>query len=301
MSIDSDKVLLYSDKCLDTKSYNETFRNITWKDCTLRSWLNGYGMTENFDNIDYTKYSFYGTAFNDREKKEIQLTSLDNSGNSKYKTLGSEDTTDKIFLLSLTDIMNEKYGFCISTDNCKDRIADITGYSQYNTDYFIGQYSPAELYWLRLSGYDYNSISQVDDSGYISVGGFQTYYGGNIDVKHTSIRPAMYVNRAYIDNCVYAGEVFGKCLNTASINEDSTKEGTIIKDKKTDAIYKIIDAQKNKSVEYVKCTDKDKVNVSIKATITYKNKKYKVVRVADKAFMNCKKLKKVIIGKNVKK
>ena len=54
------------------------------------------------------------------------------------------------------------------------------------------------------------------------------------------------------------------------------------------------------TVEYLKPASKKIKSVSIKTYITYKGKKYKIVKIADKAFMNCKKLKKVTVGKNVK-
>ena len=79
------------------------------------------------------------------------------------------------------------------------------------------------------------------------------------------------------------------------------KKGSVIKDTKTKASYKVLSVKASSmTVEYLKPTDKKVKNVSIKATVTYKDKKYKIVKVADKAFMNCKKLKKVVIGKNVK-
>lgn len=100
-----------------------------------------------------------------------------------------------------------------------------------------------------------------------------------------------------------AGKLSAKCKVTVTENATSEKikKGSIIKETKTKASYKVLSIKAlSMTVEYLKPTDKKVKNVSIKATVTYKNKKYKVVKVADKAFMNCKKLKKVTIGKNVK-
>ena len=77
--------------------------------------------------------------------------------------------------------------------------------------------------------------------------------------------------------------------------------GQMIKDKKTKASYKVLSVKSGAlTVEYLKPTSKNIKSVSVKTYITYVGKKYKIVKIADKAFMNCKKLTKVTVGKNVK-
>ena len=48
-------------------------------------------------------------------------------------------------------------------------------------------------------------------------------------------------------------------------------------------------------------TKKSLTSVTIPDTVTYGGRPYKVTEISDKAFYNCKKLKSVTIGKNVKK
>ena len=100
-------ILVISDKGLDCKQYTERYESVTWETCTLRKWLNG---------------DFYKSAFSVREKKLINTTSVVVHKNPKYKTkpgtafgrgknkliptIGN-DTNDKIFLLSITEV--EKY------------------------------------------------------------------------------------------------------------------------------------------------------------------------------------------------
>ena len=76
----------------------------------------------------------------------------------------------------------------------------------------------------------------------------------------------------------------------------SLKVGTKVTDKKTKAIYKV--TGKN-TVGYVKTTSKAK-NITIPATITVNGVKCQVTSIAVKAFVNNKKLTKVVIPTSIK-
>ncbi len=81
----------------------------------------------------------------------------------------------------------------------------------------------------------------------------------------------------------------------------TVKKGTIYKDKKTKAVYKVTKAgtKNNGTVQYVKPTSSKVTAVTIPATIKIKGSTYKVTSIADKALQKKTKLKKVVIGKNV--
>ena len=79
------------------------------------------------------------------------------------------------------------------------------------------------------------------------------------------------------------------------------KKGTIIKDAKNTASYKITKAGlKNGTVEYVKPVKKSAKTVTIPATIQADGITYKVTSIAKNAFKNNTKVKTVKIGSNVK-
>ena len=78
------------------------------------------------------------------------------------------------------------------------------------------------------------------------------------------------------------------------------KIGTAITDRKSASKYAVT-SSKNKTVAYVKPISKNMTSVSIPDTITSKGITYKVTRIDANAFKNCRKLKKVRIGKNVAK
>ena len=74
------------------------------------------------------------------------------------------------------------------------------------------------------------------------------------------------------------------------------KTGTVVKDGRTNAKYKILSAGK---VELTAVLNKNKTSVSVPDTVTLSGKSYQVTAIAAKAYKNNKKLKRVTIGKNV--
>ncbi|MBP9989585.1 MAG: hypothetical protein KBT46_08840 [Ruminococcus sp.] len=76
----------------------KTYYASDWANSSIRAWLN--------DN-------FYNTAFSDTEKSQIGTTYNENKSiwSSKYD---SANTSDKIFLLSFSEVTNSKYGFSYS-------------------------------------------------------------------------------------------------------------------------------------------------------------------------------------------
>ncbi len=97
-------IVVMSKYALDCLPYNTEWTDVTWETCTLRKWLNE---------------KFYNAAFNKTEKAMIRKTTVHNNENGYYETDGGKDTKDKVFLLSIDDLLTESYGF--DTDvNTKD-------------------------------------------------------------------------------------------------------------------------------------------------------------------------------------
>lgn len=129
LSVNDDaEALLLSDKILDYKKWHgieEDFDSVdasAWDTSQIRSWLNGYS------NISLTNNSvdgFYNIAFNESEKNSMldnnvdsddwgafeQLAGSWNGFDFEYVDVNSESTNDKVYLMSLSEINNEKYGF----------------------------------------------------------------------------------------------------------------------------------------------------------------------------------------------
>lgn len=86
------EVTLLSVYLLAREPYNKENTNITWEDCTLRSWLND---------------EFYNETFSEKEQAAIVNTDVVNEDNPFWDTEGGSDTVDKVWLLSLGEV--EKY------------------------------------------------------------------------------------------------------------------------------------------------------------------------------------------------
>lgn len=94
--VGDNEVLLVSWAALEVMPYHSVLEDITWKNCTLRSWLNG---------------EFYETAFNEDEKSRIILSHNSNEMNHFYHVFGGEDTEDFVFVPSIEEF--KEMGFAV--------------------------------------------------------------------------------------------------------------------------------------------------------------------------------------------
>lgn len=85
-------------------------------------------------------------------------------------------------------------------------------------------------------------------------------------------------------------------------NENTEKSGALITDEKSKSVYKI-SAEDNSdyTVTYMRPSSEKVTSVKVPATVSVNGVDYKVTSIAANAFKGQKKLKKVIIGSNVKK
>ncbi len=154
LSVEGDKALIISDKILDNKPFDTDNQAETWKDCTLNAWLN----TE-----------FVNNAFSSEEMYAI-------------------DQTEKLFILSTEDIVNEAYGFATEYDkSSKTREAYNTDFAKYNEAYTPSWGIGTGRWWsLSVNG-------GKEEGAYV-------YYSGNghkdndINIAPGGVRPALYIN-----------------------------------------------------------------------------------------------------------
>ena len=159
LSTDGNQALLLSDIALDDQRYHTASESVTWETSTLRSWLNGYGAWSNQQSVDYRQKNFLGSAFTASEQAAIISTSLENADNLSDGTEGGNNTTDKIFLLSESNVWNtdtaKAHGF-VKDYNTHDeaRRCQSSAYAKA-----MGMYSRTDtayagngLWWLRSPG-----------------------------------------------------------------------------------------------------------------------------------------------------
>ena len=175
LSLKDDDAFLIADQNLDSKPYNDKCENVTWGKCTMRIWLNDY---------------FLNNAFSEEEKKEIKDTVVANDNNEHYSTEGGVATTDKVYLLSITEAINKDYGFEQKFESeSLTRQAKNTAYAQTCgagtcTD---EEYRGKGNWWLRSPGYDSSCAAAINTNGYGS------YVGSVVNGSSLAIRPVLHL------------------------------------------------------------------------------------------------------------
>ena len=173
LSVNGNDAFLLADKNIDSRiPYNEEFTGVTWETCTMRNWLNS---------------SFMNKAFSNGEQSAIRTTNVVNKDNPKYGTEGGNNTQDKVFLLSIEEVMKPAYGFLSNYYGTETRKAVNTAYTA-SKDYWSANEGEANWWWLRSSGNNSNSVSLVSDYGYLA------YDGGYVIDSDTAVRPALHLN-----------------------------------------------------------------------------------------------------------
>jgi len=178
LDVDGSKALLISDKILETRPYNVKNEATTWEQCTLRKYLNG------------EFYNKLGVA-----KGAIAETLNLNPNNPWYGTSGCSTTIDKVFLLSLGELV--KY-FGDSGDLQNKRRKDGSGNLKSDGYLLDDQYSLARIardgnggaswWWLRSPGRSSGSAAGVSTGGRVGV------YGDDVSLDFGGVRPALWLN-----------------------------------------------------------------------------------------------------------
>ena len=136
----------------------ETIYSNNYAESNIRTWLNA---------------TFYETAFNELQQGIILTTEVDNSakstnpyGNETYANNGTnifacENTSDKIFLLSVEEVTNSNYGFDAYNTCDSVRCRKASDYAQCQGidthNYEESEYDGNGYWWLRSPHHYYNS------------------------------------------------------------------------------------------------------------------------------------------------
>ena len=302
LSVNGNDAFLVADCNLDTQCYHTQRVETTWENCTVRSWLNGYGSGNNLEKEDYRKNNFIDRAFIDSEQNAIITTTVTNPGNSYYKTAGGNATKDKVFLLSFEEVMTPAYGFAAS-DVKKDKISGVVRADEdparvrKNTAYvgsggsadspLVKPAGDSDVWWLRSPGKSSKNSMCVGYTGKINLNG--TYAN-----QRYVICPALHLNLSASGLWSYAGTVSSDGSSTPG--EAAPSVEVPIKD--ITGVTYVPAGDKDKTVEY-HAPSTGSTSVVVPETVTIKGTTYKVTSVSDNAFKNNKKIKKVVIGSNV--
>lgn len=189
--VEGNDALLLADLGLDDRKYNESRLDITWENSTMRSWLNGYGASDNQQGGDYSSSNFLDSAFSSAEQAAIANSTVVNADNPRFGTTGGNDTIDKIFLLSIDEATKTEYGFLTDYSTYdKARMAKTSTYAKAAgcwTDTNTA-YAGNAWWWLRSPGYNTDETADVYSDGFLIGNGYSV---NNNDI---AVRPALHLN-----------------------------------------------------------------------------------------------------------
>ena len=188
---ENSEAFLLADAILDSQPYHSENEEIDWKKSSIRAWLNN---------------EFINKAFSNEENKAINTVELINKDNSKYGTQGGKNTSDKLFLLSLSEVdeteESKEYGFWDKkTRKCKNE-----NFSEET--YF---------WWLRSPG------NSSHDAAGVYYYGWVFGYGYDVQEPAGGIRPALYLNLSSSDLFSYAGTISSEGTEDAVPYNTKTK------------------------------------------------------------------------------
>ncbi|MEG1527899.1 MAG: DUF6273 domain-containing protein [Clostridia bacterium] len=168
-------IMLLTDKVIDCVSYSDdqkTGQNPNnYEKSSLRHWLNN---------------SFYGQAFDSSQQDKLRLTELDNKKtayrgeNNKY-AICQANTFDAVFLLSLVDVLQTKYGFSTAMQVGKVRAKVSSDFARCNGLWISTVQDTYGTCWWWLRSADPDSDKRVSHVG--NMGAISNY----CDVIETSV------------------------------------------------------------------------------------------------------------------
>ncbi|MGN0623579.1 MAG: DUF6273 domain-containing protein [Oscillospiraceae bacterium] len=162
---EGNKALVISKYALDCQQYNTSYTDVTWETCSLRKWLNG---------------TFLSAAFNSEEQNSIISSTVTADKNPSYSTSPGNNTTDKVFLLSITEVNKD-----FSSDSARQCSA--TAYAKAQ-----GAYTDTSngncWWWLRSPGYNSHDAANVNNGGSVNFSGY------TVDYNVGAVRPALWIN-----------------------------------------------------------------------------------------------------------
>jgi len=143
-----DRALLITEEIIEQRSYHDETVDVTWETCTLRTYLNS---------------EFY-RKFSAQEQAMILETSITNADNQWYGTNGGRSTRDKVFLLSLEEVV-KYFGDSGQLEN-RNPNSEYLIDDKYNGErvaYFV--YNSGFWWWLRSPGFVLYHAAYVDTDG----------------------------------------------------------------------------------------------------------------------------------------
>ena len=171
LDIQGGQALIVSENIIERRAYHTSQASITWADCSLRAYLNG---------------DFYNSnAFSNEDRSRIVQVTNVNLDNQWYGTNGGVNTQDRIFLLSIAEVV-QYFGDSGQLENRPPGAYLIN--DQFNSNRIATFNGVASFWWLRSPGYYTPYASRVLSDGHIRM------YGYDVNLYSGGVRPALWLN-----------------------------------------------------------------------------------------------------------
>lgn len=316
------EVSLVSELVLDAQKFNQKARTVTWEKSTLRSWLNGLGATENTAEIDYSKKGFLDTAFTYEEQEKLLSKEEKIELLAENEAIGSSRSSDYAKAMGADSEVPGFHNWWLATNGNTQLTARYVGAdgTVYTKGYSITYakngvrikihlasvpVSPSPLVSLTAAP----TITEVPtETPLPTVPELPTVIPTATEIPTETPLPTvpeLPTTTAAPTVMLESTQILKptKTLLPSAVPTKipTVKKGTIYKDKKAKAVYRVTKAgtKNNRTVQYVKAANSKVTTVTIPASIKINGTTYKVTSIAGKALQKKTKLKKVIIGKNV--
>ncbi|MCL2633009.1 MAG: sigma-70 family RNA polymerase sigma factor [Oscillospiraceae bacterium] len=168
IDIQNGRALIISERVITTRQYHSDRRvDVTWENSDIRAWLNG---------------EFYNNTFSAAEKNMIAQTRVENMNNQWHGTSGGNATTDRVFLLSLEEVV--RYFGDSGQLNTRSSSPINDEFNSARTATFDGR---NRWWWVRSPGNGSNRAANINNNGFIDVS------GDHVDNNNGGIRPALWL------------------------------------------------------------------------------------------------------------
>jgi len=149
-------LMLTSLYCLDAMPYHDAEEPVTWETSSIRRFLNN---------------EFYNSAFTDDEQAIIVTTTVVNNSNPVHGTEGGNDTQDKVYLLSIEEVMHY-FNIPEPAEMFYDHLyAVATEYAAGKGVWLELEHSKRCWWWMRSPGGNDMNASEAGSAGYFSLNG----------------------------------------------------------------------------------------------------------------------------------
>ena len=197
LKVDGGTALAVADVALDCRGYHKSEAMVTWETSTIRSWLNGTGAVPYYTSgaqSGRTARAFVEVAFTEEQLGAVRQSANENANNTSYGTAGGSDTSDRVFLLSESEVhgaaatahgFDSSYSTYDEARRCRPTDFARAMGARVETS---GSYAGNCWWWLRSPGNHADYAAGVYDDGCVDRGG---YYVGSYD---NAVRPALNLN-----------------------------------------------------------------------------------------------------------